>query len=60
MKFTFEMIEKTKEYEANYLKSLNEKLVTFLKQFEIQSIGKDLKVVADKFRDPQLLIKTIG
>jgi hypothetical protein len=54
-----EMIEKTKEFEANYLKSLNERLVASLKQFEIQSIGEDLKEVAETFRDPQLLFKTI-
>ena len=54
-----EMIDKTKKYETNYLKSLNEKLVASLKQFEIHSIGEDLIEVAETFRDPQLLIKTI-
>ncbi len=48
------MIEETKEFEASYLKSLNENINSRL---EIKSIDQDLKEVEQIFRDPQLLIQ---
>ena len=53
------MIDKTKEFEASYLKSLNEKWDDSLKPFEIKSIEEELKVMEEKFRDPNLLIESI-
>ena len=54
-----EMIEKTKEFEASYLKSLSEKLEASLKSFEIKSVDQELKHVEETFRDPNLLIELI-
>ena len=54
-----EMIEKTKEFEVEYLNSIKKNIETSLQSFEIKSICEDLKEVEDKFRDPNILIKTI-
>ena len=54
-----EMIKKTTEYEASYLRSLNEKLDNSLKSFEIKSLDEDLREIEEKFRDPNLLIESI-
>ena len=54
-----EMIEKTKEHEASYLKKLNEKLTVSIVSFKIKSIDEALREVEEKFRDPNLLIKNI-
>ena len=54
-----EMIDKTKEFEASLLKSLDEKLFSSLNSFEIKTIDENLKEVEETFRYPQLLIKTI-
>ena len=54
-----EMIDKTKEFEASLLKSLDEKLFSSLNSFEIKTIDEIIKEVEEIFRDPKLLIKTI-
>ena len=55
-----EMIEKTKEFEATFLKSLNEKLKTPFKYMETKlTIEDELKIIDEKFRNPNLLIKSI-
>jgi hypothetical protein len=54
-----EMIEKIKEDEALYLRSLNEKLDNSLKSFEIKSLHEDLREIEEKFRDPNLLFESI-
>ena len=54
-----EMIEKTKEFEGFYLRSLDEEISSSLKSFEIKSIDEELNEIEQTFRDPNLLIKTI-
>ena len=54
-----EMINRTKEFEASYLKNFNEKFSSSLKSFEIKSYDEYLKEVEETFRDPKLLIKSI-
>jgi hypothetical protein len=54
-----EMIEKTKNFEATYLKSLADKLETSLKSFETKSLEQSLKETEEAFRNPSLLIQTI-
>ena len=54
-----EMIEKTKEVEATYLKSFNEKFSESFKAFDIKSLDEDLKEFEEKLRDPQLLIESM-
>jgi hypothetical protein len=54
-----EMIEKTKKFEATYLKSLEDKLEASLKSFETKSLDQSLKETDETFRNPNLLIKTI-
>ena len=54
-----EMIEKTKQFEANYLKSLNENIEASLKSYEIKSTENDLNKLEQTFQDPNLLIETI-
>ena len=51
-----EMIEKTKEFESSYLKSLNEKLDY---SFEIKTFDEALNEVKEAFRDPSPLIESI-
>jgi hypothetical protein len=54
------MIEKTTEFEAFYLKNLNEKLETScLKSFEARTIIERLNEIEEKFRDPNLEISSI-
>ena len=54
-----EMIEKTKEAEVSYLKSLKEKLDTCLKPIETKSIELDIQELNETFRDPNILIESI-
>jgi len=54
-----EMIDKTNEYEASYLKSLNEKLEASSKSFKIESVEEELQNIEEKFRDPNLLFESI-
>jgi hypothetical protein len=54
-----EMIDKTKKFEATYLKSLEERLNTSLKSFETKSLKQSLKETEETFRNPNLLIDTI-
>ena len=51
-----EMIEKTKNFEKLYFKSLEDNLNASLKSFETHSIEQSLKETDDKFRRPNLLI----
>ena len=51
------MIEKTKEVEASYTKSLNEKLDTQLESFNVKSIEDELKKLKETLRGPNLLIE---
>ena len=54
-----EMIDKTKKYEALYLKSLEEKLNASLKSFETKSLEQSLKETEETFRNPNVLIESI-
>jgi hypothetical protein len=53
------MIEKTKTFEAVYLKSLAENLNASLKSFETKSLERSLKETEETFRNPHLLIDSI-
>jgi hypothetical protein len=54
-----EMIEKTKKFEATYLKSLEDKLEASLRSFETNSVEQSLKETEEEFRNPNLLIDSI-
>jgi hypothetical protein len=54
-----EMIEKTKKFEATYLKSLADKLEASLKSFETTSLEQNLKETEESFRNPNLLTESI-
>ena len=54
-----DMIEKTKEVEASYLKSLNENIEDSPNSYDVKSAEEDLKELEEAFRNPNLLIKTI-
>jgi hypothetical protein len=54
-----EMIEKTKKFEASYLKSLEDQLNASLKSFETKSLEQSLKETEETFRNPNLLIESI-
>jgi hypothetical protein len=54
-----EMIEKTKSFEATYLKSLKDKLEASLKSFETKFLEQSLKETDESFRNPNLLIESI-
>jgi hypothetical protein len=54
-----EMIDKSKKFEAAYLKSLEDKLNASLKSFETASLEQSLKETEDTFRNPNLLIESI-
>jgi hypothetical protein len=54
-----EMIDKTRKFEATYLKSLEGKLSASLKSFETTSIKQSLKETEETFRNPNLLIESI-
>ena len=54
-----EMIEKTKNFESAYLKSLYENLYASLKSFEAKSLEQSLKETEEAFRYPNLLIESI-
>jgi hypothetical protein len=54
-----EMIDKTKKFEATYLKSLEDKLEASLKSFETISLEQSLNETEESFRNPNLLIESI-
>jgi hypothetical protein len=54
-----EMIEKTKTFEAVYLKNLADKLEASLKSFETTFIEQSLKETEETFRNPNVLIESI-
>jgi hypothetical protein len=54
-----EMIDKTKNFEATYLKSLEDKLETSLKSFETKFLEQSLKETEESFRDPNLFLDSI-
>ncbi len=54
-----EMIDKSKKFEATYLKSLEDQLNASLKSFETTSLEQSLKETEEKFRNPNLLIESI-
>jgi hypothetical protein len=54
-----EMIDKTKTFEATYLKNLEGKLKASSKSFETNSVEQALKETEESFRDPNLLIESI-
>jgi hypothetical protein len=54
-----EMIDKSKKFEAAYLKSLEDKLEASLKSFETKSLEQSLKETEETFRNPNLLIESI-
>jgi hypothetical protein len=54
-----EMIERTKNFEAAYLKSLEDNLNSSLKSFETNSLEQSLKETEEAFRNPNLLIGSI-
>jgi hypothetical protein len=53
------MIEKTKKFEATYLKSLEDQLYASLKSFETTSLEQSLKETEESFRNPDLMIESI-
>jgi hypothetical protein len=54
-----EMIDKTKQFEATFLKSLEDQLNASLKSFETKSLEQSLKETEESFRNPNLLIESI-
>jgi hypothetical protein len=54
-----EMIDKTKTFEATYLKSLEDQLEASLKSFESKTLEQTLKDTEELFRSPNLLIESI-
>jgi hypothetical protein len=54
-----EMIDKTKKFEAAYLKSLEDNLEASLKSFETKSLEQCLTETEETFRNPNLLIESI-
>jgi hypothetical protein len=54
-----EMIEKTKNFEAVYLKSLEDKLNASLRSLETKTLEQSLKETEETFRNPNLLIESI-
>jgi hypothetical protein len=54
-----EMIERTKNFEAAYLNSLEDKLNASLKSFGTKSLEQSLKETEETFRNPNLLIESI-
>ena len=54
-----QMIDKTKTFEATYLKSLGDQLNASLKSFETKSREQSLKETEETFRNPNLLIESI-
>jgi len=53
------MAERTKRFEAAYLKSLEDQLYASLKAIETKSIEQSLKETEEAFRNPNLLIESI-
>ncbi len=54
-----EMIEKTKKFEAVYLKSLEDKLNACLRSLETKTLEQSLKETEETFLNPNLLIESI-
>jgi hypothetical protein len=54
-----EMIDKTKKFEAMYLKSLDDKLNASMKSFETKSLEQSIKETEETFRNPNVLIESI-
>jgi hypothetical protein len=54
-----QMIEKTKTFEAAYLKSLEDNLNASLKSFETKSLEQSLIETEETFRNPNLVIESI-
>jgi hypothetical protein len=54
-----DMINKTKKFEATYLKSLADKLEASLKSLESKSLEQSLKETEETFRNPNLLLDSI-
>jgi len=54
-----DMIEKTKQFEATYLKSIEDQLEASLRSFETTSLAHSLKEAEELFRNPNLLIQSI-
>jgi hypothetical protein len=54
-----DMIQKTKQFEAKYLKSLEGKLEASLKSFKTKSLAHSLKEAEESFRNPNVLIESI-
>jgi hypothetical protein len=54
-----EMIEKTKKFEAAYLKSLEDNLNASLKSFETKSLEQSLNETGESFRTQNLLTESI-
>ena len=53
------MIEKTKKFEATYLKSLEDQSEASLKSFLTKSLEQSITETEETFRNPILLIKSI-
>ena len=53
------MIEKTKKFEATYLKSLEDQSEASLKSFLTKSLEQSITETEETFRNPSLLIKSI-
>ena len=53
------MIERTKQFEAAYLISLEDQLNASLKSFETKSLEQSLKEIEEEFRNPNVLIESI-
>jgi uncharacterized coiled-coil protein SlyX len=55
-----EMIDRTKECEASYMKSLLENQQTFVKSLKTKSIEDKLKELETTFRSPNILLETLN
>jgi hypothetical protein len=53
-----EMIDKSKKFEATYLKSLEDQLEASLKSYETKSLEQSIKETEQVFRNPNLLIQS--
>ena len=53
------MIEKTKKFEATYLKSLEDQSEASLKSFLTKSLEQSITETEETFRNPNLLIESI-
>jgi hypothetical protein len=53
------MIEQTKTFEINYMKSLDAKLTSTLKAYETKSVQIELNEIDEKLRDPNIRIESL-